>query len=97
MGNYWNLLPDGSILDATADQFGEGNSVRLILPDNTEYARYHPRFPRDVDYDNDDEINRLVDLDNERYAKSMEYRKQHGEGWWLNDKTRFDKYNADRR
>src|SRR5574343_1537395 len=26
--HYWNMLPDGSILDATADQFGEGYEDR---------------------------------------------------------------------
>ena len=92
VGHYWNLLPDGSILDATADQFGEGHSIRLISPGDPEYTRYHPRFPRDFDYDDEEEFNRLVDLDNQRYEKSQQYTKKHGEGWWLKDKTELNKY-----
>jgi hypothetical protein len=40
--HVWNRLPDGSILDATRDQFGDraGRCVRIIRPQDPEYARY---------------------------------------------------------
>jgi hypothetical protein len=97
VGHYWNLLPDGSILDSTADQFGEGNNVRIVSPKDPEFKRYHPRFPRDFDYNDDAEYTRITDLDNQRYDKSQEYEKKHGEGWWLKDKKLYNKYKTDQR
>lgn len=47
-GHYVNLLSDGSLLDGTADQFGEGHDVRLLRPDDPEYGRIRPEF--DIDY-----------------------------------------------
>ena len=43
-GHYWNLLPNGSILDATADQLGEGHDVRIVPKISPEYHRYRPEF-----------------------------------------------------
>jgi hypothetical protein len=97
VGHYWNLLPDGSILDSTADQFGEGNNIRIVSPKDPEFKRYHPRFPRDFDYNDDEEYTRITDLDNQRYDKSQEYEKKHGEGWWLKDKKLYNKYKTDQR
>ena len=50
-GHYWNLLPDGSILDATADQLGEGDDIRVVPPSSPTYHRYRPEF--NADYDDD--------------------------------------------
>jgi hypothetical protein len=97
VGHYWNLLPDGSILDSTADQFGEGNNIRIVSPKDPEFKRYHPRFPKDFDYNDDAEYTRITDLDNQRYEKSQEYDKKHGEGWWLKDKKLYNKYKTDQR
>jgi hypothetical protein len=47
-GHYLSALPDGSLLDATADQFGEGNDVRLLLPTDSDYGRYRPDFDEDI-------------------------------------------------
>ncbi len=40
--HVWNELPDGSILDATRDQFGDrtGHGVRIIRPQDPEYLKY---------------------------------------------------------
>lgn len=36
--HFWNLLPDGSILDASADQFGEnGDGIRISNPNDPRY------------------------------------------------------------
>lgn len=38
--HMWNLLPDGRILDATADQFGEpGLGIRVAAANDSRYAR----------------------------------------------------------
>ena len=42
-----NLLPDGSILDATADQLGEGKDVIVVHPSDKNYHRYRPEFSHD--------------------------------------------------
>jgi len=36
----WNDLPDGTILDATADQFEEGHDIRVVPSGHPEYRRY---------------------------------------------------------
>jgi predicted GNAT family acetyltransferase len=58
-GHLWNILPDGSILDATADQTGEGHDIRVIAPDDPEYHRYRPEWyddyhPGHEEYENED-------------------------------------------
>ena len=38
VSHCWNNLPDGSILDATADQFGEpGDGIRVAAADDRRY------------------------------------------------------------
>ena len=39
-----NVLADGTIVDATADQFGEGDEVRVVRPGDPAYGRYRPEF-----------------------------------------------------
>jgi hypothetical protein len=43
----WNVMPDGTIVDATADQFG-GQPVTVIPPGDPRAARY-------LDQDGDDD------------------------------------------
>lgn len=38
--HYWNVLPCGAILDATADQTGEGHDLRILPTDDPEHGRY---------------------------------------------------------
>jgi hypothetical protein len=77
-GHYWNYLPDGSLLDPTADQFGEGYDIRVIAPQDPEFQRYrwawtpdyHPDFPTGgyrgpYDYDVEKQL-----------------REQRGDYWW---------------
>ena len=47
--HVWNKLPDGSILDATADQFHEGHDVRIVHPNHPDFARYNQDEPDDDD------------------------------------------------
>lgn len=35
--HLWNVLPDGRILDATADQFGDGDNIRITDGDDPRY------------------------------------------------------------
>ena len=40
----WNVLPDGRILDATADQFGEGRDLAVVAPGDPAWARYRAEW-----------------------------------------------------
>lgn len=53
-GHYWNVLPDGSILDCTADQTGEGHDMRLIPPTDPDYQRYDEEWYEDWHPDHPD-------------------------------------------
>jgi hypothetical protein len=94
--HYWNLLPDGSILDPTADQLGEdADDVRVLLPEDPRHARYvaewfedwHPGAP---DYDEADAIARGYRLrdaslwtgetDHDAYLRLVEAAE--GDRWW---------------
>lgn len=35
--HYWNLLPDGRLLDATADQWNDGDDIRVTSTDDPRY------------------------------------------------------------
>lgn len=42
-GNYfhsWNRSPDGTIVDATANQFGDANPIRVIPPNDPRQHYY---------------------------------------------------------
>lgn len=45
-GHYISLLPDGSIMDPTADQFCAGHNIRILKPQDKDYkhAQNTPRF-----------------------------------------------------
>lgn len=39
--HVWNVhTPSGIIIDATADQFGEGTQIRILTPSDPTHARY---------------------------------------------------------
>lgn len=47
IAHLWNVLPGGLILDATADQFQEGDNVRVTSGNDPRYMRYCPCGGRD--------------------------------------------------
>lgn len=89
-GHYVNVLRDGTLLDATADQFGEGHDIRVLRPGDAEYGRYRPEFYEDYhpgiepvelaawarDWNGD------VDCDAQDIATD-----ERGAAWWLDDPT----------
>lgn len=99
-GHLWNVLPDGAILDATADQFGEGQDIRIIEPDDPDYHRYsaewysdyHPGMP---EYDwnwrsggrKPEHWTGEMDADQQNRLS-----KERGHYWWLNDLTHKQAY-----
>lgn len=46
-GHYISILPDGTLLDGTADQFGQGHDIRILRPGDAQYGLYRPEFYED--------------------------------------------------
>jgi hypothetical protein len=99
-GHVVNILPDGSVLDPTRDQFGEGHSVSLIPADAEEIGRYrtefyedfHPRHP-----DAGDMLEGWADAFDGRTDAEVQddTLAERGDGWWLADKAMLLAFRAD--
>lgn len=93
--HYWNVLPDGSILDATADQFGEGNDIRVVRPDDPEFARYRLEWSQDYHPDHPDyhpdhpRDGWTGEFDDDAYDR---LRRERGSNWWVTDKEGHARY-----
>ena len=91
-GHCINILPDGSLLDSTADQFGEGHDVRLLAPGDPEYGRYRPEFDEDFHPGQCEEAARFYWTGLLDHQAQDRMTQQLGHGWWLEDKQRYLKY-----
>ncbi|MDW9478712.1 hypothetical protein GOB57_08345 [Sinorhizobium meliloti] len=95
-----SLLPDGSVIDWTRDQFGEGHSVSLISADNEEIGRYRPEFYEDFHPGHPDDTAGQLAPWLEGYAgqgdseEQDRLRAERGHGWWLEDLSALDEYHA---
>jgi hypothetical protein len=68
--HVWNVHePSGTIIDSTADQFGEGHDVRVLPPTHPDHARYRHA-------DSDEHEEQLLDQARATTA-------QHGDYWWV--------------
>lgn len=97
-GHVVSILPDGSVLDPTRDQFGEGHSVSLIPAGSPELGRYRPEFYEDFNPEHEDADGQLDgwrDVFDGRLDCDIqdELRAERGASWWLADKTHIDAYN----
>lgn len=95
-GHLVSILPDGSLLDPTADQLGEGFSVRRIEPGDPALGRYRPEF--------DEEVNPVAYPEAfagffwdgvEDLIQNDRLHEERGPGWWLQDKSLYMAYLAD--
>lgn len=95
-----SLLPDGSVIDWTRDQFGEGHSVSLIGADAPEIGRYRPEFYEDFYPGHPDDRDGQLLPWLEGYAGKVDcdeqerLREERGHGWWLEDLTALDEYHV---
>ena len=85
--HFWNILPDGAILDSTADQFGEGNDIRIVLPSDVDYSRYRDEWYDDYHPGHADhpeignrEWSGELDMD-----KVKRLRRERGDRWWIKE------------
>lgn len=98
-----SLLPDGSILDHTRDQFGEGHSVSFIKAGSPEIGRYRPEFYEDFHPGHPDDDTGVMSPWLDSYAGHTDYeeqdrmREERGRGWWLADLTLLDEYDERQR
>lgn len=89
--HLFNVLPNGALLDATADQFGEGNDIRIIQPDDPEYQRYRIEFYQDY---NPDLADHYPELKGTEWSGEYDFdaqnrlRKERGDRWWINEAIR---------
>jgi hypothetical protein len=95
-GHVINVLPDGSILDATRDQFGEGFSVSHIANDSDEIGRYRPEFNQDYYPGHPDSaaLSPWVPYYGGTADEDIDTLKggARESGWWLTDKSHYDAY-----
>lgn len=87
-----NILPDGAILDATADQFGEGFSVRHLAPSTLDYGRYRPEFDEDFNPKRYDCVEQFYWDGVEDCQAQDDMRREYGLGWWLQDRSLYISY-----
>lgn len=86
-GHLINALPDGSLLDSTADQFGEGHSVRVLRPGDPDYGRYRPEFDEEVNPVHYGEFQDFWWDGSPDFDNQDKVRAELGYGWWLKDTT----------
>lgn len=84
-GHLINALPDGSLLDSTADQFGEGHSVRLLQPSDPDYGRYRPEFDDEVNPTRYQEFKDFFWSGKPDFDLQDDVRAERGYGWWVQD------------
>lgn len=97
-GHVVNILPDGSVLDGTRDQMGEGHSVSLVPVGSDEIGRYRPEFYEDFHPGHPDDTDGymtpwlegwsgMLDADAQDHEQATS-----GFGWWLEDKSLLVSY-----
>ena len=88
-GHCWNVLPDGSILDATADQWCEGHDIRTVAPDEPDYLRYRTAY--DADFHPGMRIRGWPELMEATWSGEADHLEDRaaeasmGHGWWTED------------
>ena len=96
-----SVLPDGSMIDWTRDQFGEGHSVSYISKDDPAIGRYRPEFYEDFHPGHPDDEDGLLDAWLDTYSGRTDcdeqdrLREERGRGWWLESLDKLDEYDAE--
>ena len=96
-GHVVNILPDGSVLDPTRDQFGEGFSVSLVSFASDEIGRYRTEFYEDFHPwhpDAEGTLDGWADAYDGRSDAEVQdvLRAERGDGWWLEDRSLLDAF-----
>jgi hypothetical protein len=92
--HVWNVLPDGTILDATADQMGLGHDIRIVEPSDPDFRKY--RFEWNDDYHPDSED--YPELKGVKWSGKFdtdwadELRQERGRDWHVTDPEQYARY-----
>jgi len=87
----WNSMPDGCLLDGTADQFGEGLDIAVRPEGTPDFSRYREKYTA---AHNPNEIAWLAarayaGMSDQTFWDEQEARKMLFPGWWLADATSY--------
>lgn len=93
VSHRWNILPDGSILDSTADQFCEGWDIGVIVKHNEFHMRYRPQWsdslnPSITPWLKEFDWLGITDLD----WKKQNSDKKISQGFWLTNNAEYLKW-----
>nr|WP_250808069.1 hypothetical protein [Neorhizobium tomejilense] len=95
-----NILPDGSVLDTTRDQFGEGFSVSYVAAGSDEIGRYRPEFYEDFHPGHPDDADGVMSAWLDAYhghsdcVEQDRVTSERGHAWWLTNTAALDAYEA---
>lgn len=87
----WNVGPDGTILDGTADQFGFGHDIAISAP-QTEFAKhYRLKFTRALNPETTLWLKgkAYAGIPDEGFWQQRHEARQLGPGWWLEDNKAY--------
>lgn len=87
----WNAMPDGRLLDGTADQFGEGFDIALHAPGTPAFSRYREKYtaahnPREIPWL---ATRAYIAMPDQNFWDEQEARKVLFPGWWLADTSSY--------
>lgn len=96
--HYVSVLADGTIVDPTADQFGDGHDIRILKPGDAGYGEYRPEF--NCDYNPEiypEELSGWAEYwaGEEDYDAQDRLAEERGVAWWLEDTQAFVAYNLE--
>ncbi|NOT81003.1 MAG: hypothetical protein HOP07_18610 [Bacteriovoracaceae bacterium] len=93
VSHRWNVLPDGSILESTGDQFCEGCDIDILNTNHKLFSRYRPQWstslnPKITPWLSN--IQWLEIIDSEWIKQNSD--KKVSQGYWLEDNSEYLKW-----
>jgi hypothetical protein len=87
----WNVMPDGCLLDGTADQFGEGLDIALHSPGTPAFSRYREKYsaahnPHQTSWLG---TRAYIGMSDQTFWDRQEAGKALFPGWWLTDRSDY--------
>jgi len=93
--HIWNVLPDGAILDATADQMGLGHDIRIVEPSDPDHRKYRSGWDQDYNPGLSQDYPELKGVKwSGKYDMDWanELRQQRGREWHVTDPKQYARY-----
>lgn len=92
--HVWNILPDGAILDATADQMGLGHDIRIVEPSDPDHKKYRAGWDQDYNPGRSEypELKGVKWSGKHDVDWANELRQQRGRDWHVTDPKQYADY-----